>query len=141
MVVLDTDHVSVLEHETSEPAKKLQERLQALPLAEVTTSVISFEEQVRGWFSLIARAKDGAERVHAYGRLKNTLDNYANLTVLAFDSACEALYQELRGQKLRIGAQDLKIAAISLRHDATLLTRNLSDFKKVPKLKAEDWTK
>jgi tRNA(fMet)-specific endonuclease VapC len=35
---------------------------------------------------------------------------------------------------------DLKIAAIVLAHDATLLSRNLSDFRKVPGLKVEDWT-
>jgi len=35
---------------------------------------------------------------------------------------------------------DLKIAAIVLAQNATLLTRNLSDFRKVPRLKVEDWT-
>jgi tRNA(fMet)-specific endonuclease VapC len=35
---------------------------------------------------------------------------------------------------------DLKIAAIVLSHDATLLSRNLMDFRKVPGLKVEDWT-
>jgi tRNA(fMet)-specific endonuclease VapC len=35
---------------------------------------------------------------------------------------------------------DLKIAAIALANDATLLTRNLSDFRKIPGLRIEDWT-
>ncbi len=35
---------------------------------------------------------------------------------------------------------DLKIAAIVLTHDATLLSKNLSDFRKVPGLKVADWT-
>ena len=33
---------------------------------------------------------------------------------------------------------DLKIAAICLAHDATLLTRNLVDFEKVPGLRVEN---
>ena len=42
--------------------------------------------------------------------------------------------------KIRIGTHDLKIAAITLVHDATLLSGNLRDFKKVPGLKVEDWS-
>lgn len=40
---------------------------------------------------------------------------------------------------MRIGTMDLKIAAICLAHDATLLTRNLVDFEKVPGLRVENW--
>jgi tRNA(fMet)-specific endonuclease VapC len=47
-------------------------------------------------------------------------------------------YQRLRGLKVRIGAMDLKIAAIALANDATLWTRNMVDFRKVPGLKVED---
>lgn len=34
---------------------------------------------------------------------------------------------------------DLKIAATCLVHDATLLTRNLADFKNIPGLRVENW--
>jgi tRNA(fMet)-specific endonuclease VapC len=34
---------------------------------------------------------------------------------------------------------DLKIAAIALTRDATVLTRNLKDFSRVPGLRVEDW--
>ena len=39
-----------------------------------------------------------------------------------------------------IGTHYLKIAAICLAHDATLLTRNLKDFGQVPSLLVEDWS-
>jgi tRNA(fMet)-specific endonuclease VapC len=39
-----------------------------------------------------------------------------------------------------MGTLDLKIAVIVLAHVATLLTRNLADFRKVPGLRIEDWT-
>jgi tRNA(fMet)-specific endonuclease VapC len=35
---------------------------------------------------------------------------------------------------------DLKIAAIALAHNATVLTRNLKDFSRVPDLRGEGWT-
>jgi tRNA(fMet)-specific endonuclease VapC len=41
---------------------------------------------------------------------------------------------------LMIGTMDLRIASIVLAHDATLLSANLSDFRRVPGLKAEDWS-
>ena len=34
---------------------------------------------------------------------------------------------------------DLRIASIALTHDATLLSRNLRDFTKIPGLRVEDW--
>jgi tRNA(fMet)-specific endonuclease VapC len=36
---------------------------------------------------------------------------------------------------------DLKIASITLAFGATLVTRNWSDFIRIPGLKIEDWTK
>jgi tRNA(fMet)-specific endonuclease VapC len=35
---------------------------------------------------------------------------------------------------------DLKIAAIALSHQATLLTHNLKDFGQIENLHVEDWT-
>ena len=40
---------------------------------------------------------------------------------------------------LRIGSQDLKIAAIAMTQDALLLSANLRDFQKVPGLRVENW--
>jgi predicted nucleic acid-binding protein len=34
---------------------------------------------------------------------------------------------------------DLKIASIALVHGATLISRNVTDFSKVPDLKVADW--
>ena len=34
---------------------------------------------------------------------------------------------------------DLKIASIALANDATLLTRNTNDFRRVPGLRIADW--
>lgn len=44
----------------------------------------------------------------------------------------------LRGLK-KIGRRDLLIAAIALRHEATLVTGNIQHFSKVPRLKVKNW--
>jgi tRNA(fMet)-specific endonuclease VapC len=68
------------------------------------------------------------------------LDNYCRISVLVFDVPAAATFQQLRRMRLRIGTMDLKIAAIVLSREATLLSRNLIDFGRVPGLQVEDWT-
>jgi tRNA(fMet)-specific endonuclease VapC len=54
------------------------------------------------------------------------------------EPAADALGQ-FRAQRIRIGTQDLKIAAIALANDALLLSANLRDFEQVPNLRIENW--
>lgn len=51
------------------------------------------------------------------------------------------LFHNLLQQKLRIGTQDLRIAAVVLSLSATLITRNWNHFGQVSGLNLEDWTK
>ena len=50
-------------------------------------------------------------------------------------------FEALQKQRIRIGTMDLKIGSIALSNGATLLSRNLDDFQKVPDLDVADWTK
>ena len=140
MVILDTDHMSVLERREQPALGHLLNRLTELSSSEVTTTVISYEEQMRGWMAYLARARSMAQQITAYGRLLSHLDNYRRIPVLAFDEAAAIEFQRLRRSRLRMGTMDLKIAAIVLSRDATLLSRNLVDFNQIPDLQVEDWT-
>ena len=140
MVVLDTDHMSVLERRDQPEAVALRARLAPLPSAEVVTTIISYEEQMRGWMAYLAQTRSVAQQVAAYRRLLQHLDNYRWIPVLAFDEAAAVVFQRLRRARLRIGTMDVKIAAIVLSREAILLSRNLADFRQVPDLQTEDWT-
>lgn len=139
MYVLDTDHMSLLEWD-NEGSQALRERLADCDPAEVATTIISYEEQMRGWMAYVARARTTSQEVEAYRRLRTHLENYRHIPVLDFAENAAGLYQRLRRARIRIGTMDLKIAAIAMSLDATLASRNLADFEKVPGLKVEDLT-
>ena len=139
MFILDTDHMSALEWGSGAVGQRLIARLDALRVGEAATTIVTFEEQTRGWLSVLARSRSLDEQVEAYRRLKRTLKNYLAIEALDFDAAAPAEFQKLRGLRLRVGTMDLKIAAIALSHGA-MLTRNRGDFEQVPGLQVEDWT-
>lgn len=138
MHVLDTDHMSILERGGTS-ALALTLKLSALADNAVATTIISYEEQCRGWLARTAREKDAA-LIRAYVQLGQNLEIYASMNVLPYDDRAHTIFLALQRQKIRIGTQDLKIAAIVLSNDAILLTRNLAHFGKVPNLHVEDWS-
>ncbi len=140
MIVLDTDHVTVLEWGTGPDYERLAKRLESIPHAERATTIISYEEQTRGWLAFVARARTMAQQINAYHKLSKHLDDYRKLHVLEFTDDAAAEFQRLTNMRIRIGTQDRKIASIALAHDATLLSRNLRDFERVAGLRVEDWT-
>ena len=141
MHILDTDHISILESVSTSPeAQRLRFRLAGLRTQARITTIITFEEQVRGWMSYLAQSRTIAQQVKAYQKLKGVLDRYLKLTVLEFDERAGAEFERLKLARIRIGTMDLKIAAIALSHGATVLTRNRGDFEQVPGLQVEDWT-
>jgi tRNA(fMet)-specific endonuclease VapC len=140
MVVLDTDHISVMERPESTAARMLLARLEQIDPGEIATTIVTYEEQSRGWLAYKARARTVLQEIDAYSKLKRHLETYRRMNVFDFDDDAAAEWQRLRGQRIRIGTMDLKIAAITIVRKATLLSRNLADFRKVPGLKVEDWT-
>lgn len=67
----------------------------------------------------------------------------APLDILPFDEAAMLAYGPLRAGLERagtpIGALDLLIAAQALSLDLTLVTNNLREFERVPRLRLENW--
>jgi tRNA(fMet)-specific endonuclease VapC len=60
--------------------------------------------------------------------------------ILDYDDRAETHVKSARKAGVRIGIMDLRIAAIALSLDATVITRNHKDFQQVPDLKFEDWS-
>jgi len=141
MIVLDTDHMSLLERPTNPVSERLRDKLSDIGPEGRCTTIISYEEQVRGWTAYLSKARTVAQLIENYRRLRIQLENYCVIEILEFDELAATRYQELRRQGIKVGSMDLRITAIVLARNATLLSRNLKDFRKVPGLRVEDWTK
>ena len=142
MILLDTDMLSIYQNPRSPEAETLRARIAMVPREEeVGTTIITYEEQMRGWFAKMAQARSIDDQIAVYDRLLQHVANYRRITVVPFDRRAATQFEQLRSLKIRIGTPDLRIAAIALSLDATLVSRNLHDFQKVPNLRVEDWTK
>ncbi len=139
MWLLDTDHVTLLER-GGIVAVSLRIRLSQVPAGELATTIISYEEQMRGWLSTAAQAKSPQQQVRAYALLQQHIKTFDGTPVWAYSELASSEFERLRQAKVRVGTKDLRIAAICLANDATLLTRNAKDFGQVPGLKFEDWS-
>lgn len=139
MIIIDTDVLTILQRGQGLEYDALTARYEQAE-TEPYTTIISFEEQMRGWLAYLARSRSLEAQIRAYGKLRSLLDDFVVRPILDFDAAAAGEYQSLSKARLRIGTMDLKIAAIALAHDALLVSRNLADFQRVPDLKVEDWT-
>lgn len=140
LYILDTDHVTIARTESDASYGRLVTRLSQVPRSEVATTIISYQEQMQGWLAYLNRAHRGGDIVFAYEELQAVQVSYMRFTVLPFTQEAQMRYANLRPQCRRLGAMDLRIAAVAVSTDSTILTRNLRDFQQVPGLKVEDWT-
>ena len=138
MILLDTDHFSVVTDGRHQAHAQLAVRLQSCG-ETLTLPVVSVEEQLRGWLAQIRRQTDVSRQIYPYDRLMRLLDILGDWEIARWGQPAAEQFQGLRKRRVRIGTQDLKIAAIAMVHDALLLSANLRDFEQVPGLRVEDW--
>jgi tRNA(fMet)-specific endonuclease VapC len=139
VILLDTDHVNVLKYPDQPQFVTLTSQLNASADQDVATTIITVEEQMRGWLAWINRSDDVHRQVPAYQELLRLFDFFSRWQVMPFNDQAAIRFQGLRQQHIRIGTMDLKIAAIALIHDALLLSANLRDFQQVPGLRVANW--
>jgi tRNA(fMet)-specific endonuclease VapC len=94
---------------------------------------------MRGWLAAIRRTKDPFRQINAYAKLRQLFRFFATWDVIDWTTGCAVEFTAMKKAKIRIGTMDRKIATIALANSATLLSRNLDDFYRVPGLRVVDW--
>lgn len=138
LFLLDTDTISLVQHN----GHALLETIQARRTLgdEVGVTSVTIEEQMEGWFAAIRSAKSDERIESASQGLIKSVEWLASFKLVPLTSIAQSRFKELRRLKLNVGSRDLRIASIALTLDATVVTRNLRDFQRVPGLKVETWT-
>lgn len=137
MFIFDTDHLSLLQRE---PHERLETRLAAYKETDFWVTIVSFHEQFLGWHAYLARATKTEDLIFGYSRLEQLLAAFTEYQILPLGESAAEVFGELRKQRIRVGAMDLRIASIAIANGMTLLTRNTVDFERIPRLTFEDWT-
>ncbi len=131
MYCFDTDVLSALIG--SDPPLHLFRRVAAIRPREQSTTAITLGELLYG------ASKRGSDR------LSEKVDGLIRSAgaILPFDEAAARVYADLRveleGRGRRLDEPDLRIAAIALSRDLTLVTGNVRHFERVEGLRVENW--
>ncbi len=131
--VLDTDVLSNLLKRV--PSKSLVAKLAQIPAVQQCTTSITVGELIYG----ASRATARTELLLA--QIERIL--LTDLAILPFDRAAAYRYGVLRTELERQGTPladaDLRIAAITLVNDYTLITGNERHFQRIADLQIENW--
>lgn len=117
-------------------------RLSSIPPDQQAIPIIVAEEILRGRLNVIRQAEADKSRISvelAYQFFEETIRDLRRLQILSYNGEAETTYKRWREEGIRISTHDLRIAAICLVHEVTLISRNRRDFERVPGLAVEFW--
>jgi predicted nucleic acid-binding protein len=132
MYLFDTDTLSNIVKR--KPSDILLEKLRDLPKALQFTSAINIGEIYYG-------AKRSPKKTRILEAFEESV--FPNVNILPFDRESGQIFGILKAEleKNGIGCSepDLRIAAVTLQHNLTLVTGNTKHFKNIPGLRLENW--
>jgi tRNA(fMet)-specific endonuclease VapC len=139
LLILDTDHASLFLKGNTLVCDRI---FQAEP-DNLAISVITAEEICQGWLSEInkySQASQSSRLLLAYSEFEKSLNFFQTIQRVSFDTNAYNQFETLRQKFRRLGTRDLRIAAIALSINATVITRNAKDFGQIQNLSIEDWS-
>ena len=107
---------------------------------DIRITSVTVEEQLGGWFALLRAARTPQQTETAHARLSRAIRLLSGWDVEPFTVSAVARFQDLLRRKLNVGGNDLRIASVALELGATVVTRNLRDFGRIPGVRCEDWS-
>jgi tRNA(fMet)-specific endonuclease VapC len=138
MLILDTDIVTLAHVGNPVIARHIEQTRKS---EEIAVTIITKVEILRGRFDYLLKAGNKEQFLKAQRLLVQSEAQLDEVPILFLDDAALDVFstlQQTRGTR-SIGRSDLLIAAIALAHNATVATRNMKHFSKVPMLRLANW--
>ncbi len=136
MFLLDTDILSLLQQGHA----LILQNVNRHPIADISVSVISIQEQMQGFQAALSRAHDRRQLASAYDMLvTRLLPIWSRFPTRSFTESAIARFEDFRSLRLNVGSMDLRIAAIAIENNSIVVTRNRRDFDRIPGVVSEDW--
>lgn len=135
--LLDTDIITLIQFGHAAAVRNLSAHADT----DVVLSVISFQEQLRGWLGYLNQLTAPAQQADWYDRLVTRMfPLWRRYEVLPFPLPVIQRFEQLRSLRLNVGLMDLRLAAVALENGLTVVTRNVRDCGRVSGLQTEDWS-
>lgn len=135
--ILDTDHISLI-------LRNHPRVIANVSLYPITVTIIIVQELFNGWMGKINDPSAIHNLPQLYSKLSITVKYLQTIEILDFTPETDHLLKQLlkenpplRKNRLQ---KDMRIAAIALSLNATVVTCNQRDFSLVPRLSIVDWT-
>ncbi len=137
MFILDTDSITYDQRAHS----LLSAKVTSTPRGQLFTTSVTVEEQFKGRLAFIKKLRNSSSKAaQGHAALIQAILYFSQWNILLLDERADAIFRQLQKQRIRIGSQDLRIAAVALLHGFIVVTSNAGDFIQVPNLIVEDWT-
>src|ERR1051326_3518463 len=135
--ILDTDTLTLFQDGHPQVCQRARDHAEA----ELAITVLSVEEQLSGWYTVLRQAKRPPKLAWAYRRLAETVRFLSRMPIVALDEPAIERYDTLIRLGRKVRKMDLRIAAVVLEVGAPLVTRNVRDIKRIPGLVVTDWSR
>ncbi len=133
--VMDTDTFTLFCHQHTAVVAQVD-----ASFSETSVTTITVEEQFAGWFAKLQQSRLPTEYARTSRRIATTARLLSLFQIAHMSESALARFDSLLKLKLNVGRMDLRIAAVALDANGTVVTRNARDFGRVPGLTIVDWS-
>jgi tRNA(fMet)-specific endonuclease VapC len=96
VLVLDTDMLTLVQRKGGKEYETLVSRINAAGDQPVCVTIVSLEEQMRGWLAWISKARSSERLIEAYGKLHALVEDFRTRPILDLDSLAMGDIRALR---------------------------------------------